>query len=164
MEYICKIATLDEMNKKWNYEIEHNDDKSNWIIWKKKYIDRFNKGLIIPYYGILGDKIICECTAVIDASVVNDNNILVNDNTAYLMAFRTITKYQGKGYFSKLFSYMLEDLKNRGYKKVTIGVEPLEVNNKEIYKHLGFTEYIGKSNNVYPVGTIIDVEYYYKML
>ena len=34
MSYICKIATLDEMEEKWNYEIEHAKDKYNWKIWK----------------------------------------------------------------------------------------------------------------------------------
>ena len=27
--YICKIANLDEMNIKWDYEIENAEDKEN---------------------------------------------------------------------------------------------------------------------------------------
>jgi hypothetical protein len=54
--YVCKIATIDEMDKKWNYEIDRaTDDKENWIIWKKENIKRFQKGQIIPYYGLLND-------------------------------------------------------------------------------------------------------------
>ena len=35
--YVCKIASIDEMNTKWDYEIEHAiNDKENWIICKKK--------------------------------------------------------------------------------------------------------------------------------
>ena len=49
------------------------------------------------------------------------------------MAFRTIEDYQGKGYFSKLFKYMIDDLKNKGYKRVTLGVEPEETKNKKRY-------------------------------
>ena len=31
--YVCKLATLDEMNEKWNYEIAHaEEDKDNWVI------------------------------------------------------------------------------------------------------------------------------------
>ena len=42
--YICKIATIDEMNKKWDYEISiATDDKENWIIWKRNNIERFKK-------------------------------------------------------------------------------------------------------------------------
>lgn len=163
--YVCKIATLEEMNIKWNYEIDHaEEDKNNWIIWKKENIDRFKKGLIIPYYGLLNGQIICECTAMINSSVVQNAKGLVDDKTAYLSAFRTILEYQGQGYFSKLFKYMLEDLKNKGYKKVTLGVEPEEKKNKEIYFKYGFNEHIKDSKEVYPDGTEINVEYYGKYL
>lgn len=163
--YICKIATIDEMNTKWNYEIENAiDDKINWMTWKKENIERFQKGLIIPYYGILDGKIICECTAALSPSVVQNSKNLVDDKIAYLTAFRTIPKYQGQGYFSKLFKYMIEDLKNRGYEKVTLGVEPEEEKNKEIYFKYGFDEHIKDSKEVYPDGTEINVEYYGKSL
>ena len=59
---------------------------------------------------------------------------------------------------------MLDDLKKRGYEYVTLGVEPLEERNKEIYKHYGFTDYIKNGKEIYPDGTIIEVEYYRKKL
>ena len=118
--YICKIATIDEMNTKWDYEIAHaKDDKNNWIIWKKENIERFKNGLIIPYYGLLDDKIICECTAAIDSSVVQNSDQLVDNKTAYLTAFRTISEFQGKGYFSKLYKFMENDLKKRDFNYLT---------------------------------------------
>ena len=163
--YICKIANLDEMNTKWDYEIEHaTDDKENWIIWKKENLKRFKKGLIIPYYGILNGKIICECTAVIDSSVVQNADGLIDEKTAYLTAFRTINEYQGQGYFSKLFKFMIEDLKHRSYEKVTLGVEPEEKKNKKIYFKYGFNEHIKNSKETYPDGTEVEVEYYSKII
>ena len=160
--YICKIANLDEMNIKWDYEIENAEDKENWIIWKKEHIKRFQKGYIIPYYGVLNGKIICECTAALDPSVVKNKEELVDDTTAYLTAFRTIPEYQGKGYFSKLFNYMINDLKSKGYKRVTIGVEPSEKKNKEIYFHYGFNKHIKDGIESFPDGTETKVEYYEK--
>ena len=110
--YVCKIASLEELERKWQYEIDNaTDDKSNWIKWKKQMIDRYNSGKIIPYYGILNGKIICECTAAIDASVIQNSENLIDDKTAYLFAFRTISEYENQGYFSKLFKFMLADLK-----------------------------------------------------
>ncbi len=165
INYICKIANIHEMNTKWDYEIDNaTDDKENWITWKKENIERFQKGLIIPYYGLLDGKIICECTAALSPSVVQNSENLVDEKIAYLTAFRTIPEYQGQGYFSKLFKFMIEDLKNRGYEKVTLGVEPEEEKNKEIYFKYGFNEHIKDSNEVYPDGTEIDVEYYGKSL
>ena len=164
-EYVCKIASLKEMNTKWDYEIAHaGDDKENWIIWKKSSIEHMQAGKSLPYYGILDGQIISEATAILDGRIAQNSDDLVDEKTAYLSAFRTIPEYQGKGYFSKLFWFMLEDLKSRGYEKVTLGVEPEEPENKQIYFHYGFTEHIKNGVETNPDGTQIDVEYYGKRL
>ena len=163
--YECKIASLEEMNLKWDYEIAHaGGDKGNWITWKKSSIEHMQEGKSLPYYGILDGKIICEATAVLDGSITQNSDGLVDERTAYLSAFRTMEGYRGKGYFSKLFWWMLSDLKNRGYEKVTLGVEPEEAENKQMYAHYGFTEHIKNGVEIYPDGTQIDVEYYGKQL
>ena len=59
---------------------------------------------------------------------------------------------------------MIKNKKKRGYEKVTLGVEPEEIKNKEIYFKYGFSEHIKDSKEVYPDGTEIDVEYYGKKL
>lgn len=164
-ELICKIPSLEEMNIKWDYEIKHSkQNKNNWVIWKNENIENFKKGNSIPYYGILNGRIICEATAMINPKIVQNSDGLVANNMAYLSAFRTIEEYQGKGYFSILFKYMLKDLKEKGYTKVTLGVEPNQEKNKKIYHHYGFTEYIKLANEVYPDGTTIEVEYYGKSI
>ena len=162
--YICKIANEEEMNIKWDYEIEHASKKDNWIIWKRENIERFKRGYSIPYYGILDGQIICECTACVDNSFIQNSDDLIDEHTAYLAAFRTISEYQGQGYFSKLFKFMIEDLKKRGYTRVTLGVEPQELKNKAIYTKYGFTEHIKDAIEYYPDGTEITVEYYAKSL
>ena len=164
-EYICKIADLREMYARWDYNIAAaSKDRENWMIWKSENIDQFIRGLIIPYYGLLDGEVICECTAVISPEALSDPEGLVDDRTAYLSAFRTSEGYRGKGYFSRLFRFMLDDLRSRGYEKVTLGVEPDETENKEIYRHLGFLTHIKDAVDVYPDGARIDVEYYGKEL
>ena len=162
MKYICKIASIEEMNKKWDYEIEHAEDKYNWQIWKEKALKCRKYEAQLPYYGILDGEIITEGTASLSPDIVQNGKDLVDDHTAYLTAFRTIPEYQGKGYFSKLFKYMVNDLKKRGYTRLTIGVEPTELKNKAIYTKYGFTNFIKTSVEEYPDGTKIEVEYYYK--
>ena len=161
--FICKIASLPEMNIKWDYEITRSGtDKENWIVWKKQNIENYKQGYIIPYYGILDGTVICEATAMIHPKIVQNSTGLVDNHTVYLSAFRTIDKFQGKGYFSKLFHFMIEDLQQKGFTKATLGVEPAEEKNKEIYAHYGFSEYIKSGKEYYPDGTVIDVEYYGK--
>ena len=162
---VCKIATLEDIIKKHDYEIEKAvDDKENWVVWKEKAIEKYNKGLSITYMGLLNDEIIYECTAAIDPTIVQNSDSLVDSKTAYLFAFRTNEEYQGRGYFSILFKFMINDLISRGYEKVTLGVEPEEEKNKTIYFKYGFTEHIKDAKEVYPDGTTIDVEYYGKKL
>ena len=81
-----------------------------------------------------------------------------------LCAFRTVKPYRGQGWFSKLMDFMLKDLKQKGYTKAVVGVEPDETRNKAIYHHWGFTEYIHTGTETYPDGTIISVEFYGKQL
>lgn len=163
--FICKILSFQEMNIKWEYEIaQSGKDKENWIVWKKQHIENYKQGYIIPYYGILEGVIICEATAMLNPKVVQNSTGLVDSHTVYLSAFRTISKFQGKGYFSKLFHFMIDDLRKKGFTKATLGVEPIEKKNKEIYAHYGFTEYIKSGKEYYPDGTVIDVEYYGKRL
>lgn len=158
-EYICKIASIDEVERKWNYEIKKHKN-SNWKIWKHESISRVKNGQSIVYYGVLNGEIICEATAMFDKSIVQNCEGLVDDKTVYLCAFRTVEKHQGKGYFSRLFQFMIDDLKRRGYKKVTLGVEPVEIDNLKIYQHLGFDTFIKSAQEIYPDGTVIDVDYY----
>ena len=161
MNYVCKIASVAEIGQKWDYEIENAIDKSNWITWKKSAIERVENGISVVYHGVLDGKIISETTALFDASVIG-NDDLTDSHTAYLMAFRTIKEYQNQGYFSKLFKFMIADLKKRGYTRVTLGVEPSEVKNMMIYFNYGFTTYLKTSCEIYPDGTKIMVNYYSK--
>ena len=163
--YICRIGTLEDIINDFDYEIERAvDDKDNWIHWKEEAIKRYKDGTAITYVGELNGEVISQAVATLDPNLVQNSEGLVDSTTAYLQAFRTKEEYQGQGYFSKVFRFMLNDLKSRGYKRVTLGVEPQEEKNKTIYKNYGFTEFIKSAPDYYPDGTSIDVEYYGKNL
>lgn len=160
-EYICKIATIDEMERKWNYEILRQRKRKNVLEkLKNDAIEHIKNGQSVTYYGKIHNRIICETTAMFDENIIQNSDKLVGDKTVYLCNFSTDKRYQGKGYFSKLYRFMINDLKNRGYEKVTLGVEPTEKDNLKIYQHLGFNEYIKSAQETYPDGTVIDVDYY----
>ncbi len=160
--YICKIATIEEMNHKWDYEISQHPGEKNWIVWKGEAIESARAGLSIPYYGILDGTVICEATAVLNPDF--EQACGKSDHTVELCAFRTNNEYRGKGYFSKLMGFTLKDLKRMSFEKAIVGVEPDETLNKEIYRHWGFTELIHTGTETYPDGTVINVEFYAKQL
>ena len=164
-QYVCRIPTSGEMERKWDYEISRNtDERENWTIWKEEALANFREGKAIPYYGILDGNIICEAMAIIDLDSAQNSEGLIDDHTAYLCAFRTNEPFRGKGYFSELFRFMTNDLRDRGYTRVTLGVEPADAENKAIYTHYGFTGYIKTETERYPDETTIRVEYYAKDL
>ena len=163
--YICKIATPAEMQRKWDYEIAcHPHDRENWLFWKQQALQRAQSGLSIPYYGLLGENIICEATAMLDATIVQNGEGLTGGDRVYLSAFRTVDDYRGQGYFSRLLSFLLADLRRRGFRLATLGVEPSELTNQSIYAHYGFGQYLKSGTETYPDGTAIAVDYYAKPL
>ena len=160
--YFCKIASIEEMEQKWDYEISQHSEKRNWIVWKDEAIESARTGLSIPYYGILDGTVICEATAVLNPGF--EQACGKPDHTVELCAFRTNKEYRGKGYFSKLMIFLQEDLKKKGYRKAVVGVEPKEKSNREIYRHWGFTENFATGTETYPDGTVIQVEFLGKPL
>lgn len=58
----------------------------------------------------------------------------------YFEAFRINRKYQGKGLGQKLIEYTINDLKEKGFKEFTIGVEEDNQKAKHIYFKYGFTQ------------------------
>ena len=43
-KYVCKIASPEEMNQKWDYEISQHPGEKNWIVWKDEAIKDFRAG------------------------------------------------------------------------------------------------------------------------
>lgn len=85
--FICKIASLAEMNTKWDYEIARSgEDRENWIVWKKRNMEKYRRGDILPYYGILEGRIIWEATAMLHPDIVQNSAGLVDRHTVSLSA------------------------------------------------------------------------------
>lgn len=174
MNYVCKIATLDEIIKRMDYLIEIHPNNNLWIKAKENAIRGYKEKSKIMYIGLLNDEIICEATAYVNelafiGDIKNTENLL-SKYRAYLSAFRTNKEYENNGYFSKLYKYMEKDLKEKGYKELSLGVEPNEIRNILIYFKYGFTNYIkttieslpGSTNNSKPIEEIVN--FYYKKI
>lgn len=144
--FICKVATREELLKRWEYLVEIHPGNNDWIVYKENALRNFDNKNTISYLGFLDDKIICEATAYIkeDAFIgdISEPSGLLNNDMVYLAAFRTNKEYEGQGFFSKLYKFMENDLKEKGYSELSLGVGPEDVRNIEIYFHLGFREYI----------------------
>ena len=162
--YKCIIATKELLTKKWDIEIKKHDNSD---VWKKFKIESLrNIDNRIVYMGILNNEIITEATAIVSENDIDMQNkdSLVGEGKAYLTAFRTNKKFENQGYFSKLYKFMENDLKKRGFNSLTLGVEPCETRNIQIYLKWGFSKYIKTDYEYYPNGEKILVNYYEKEL
>jgi len=105
----------------------------------------------------------------IDVYVIEDTNEFIGELTVnyishdllsetipnirvYFEAFRIDKKHQGKGLGKKLIEYTINDLKEKGFKEFTIGVEEDNERAKHIYFKYGFIEPIdhGKGDEFDP--------------
>ena len=163
-KYKCVIATEELLIKKWNTEIEKHNNSDVWKKFKTESLRNINNRIV--YMGILNDEIITEATAIISKNDMDMQNKdeLIGKGKAYLTAFRTNKEFENQGYFSKLYSFMEEDLKKRGFKSLTLGVEPCETRNIQIYLKWGFAKYIKTDYEYYINGEKILVNYYEKEL
>ena len=144
--FICKVATKEELLERWNYLVKIHPGNNSWVVYKENAIRNFDEQNTISYLGFLDNEIICEATAYIKSAAfigdISDPSGLLSDDMAYLAAFRTNKEHEGKGYFGKLYKFVEQDLKEKGYTELCLGVGPEAVRNIEIYFHLGFREYI----------------------
>lgn len=144
--YVCKIASREELEKRWDYLIKIHSKNNLWVKFRDMALRNFDNKNTITYIGILDGNIICELTAYVkmDAFIgdISEPSGLLSNDMAYLAAFRTNNDYEGKGYFSKLYHFAEEDLRMLGYKELSLGVSPEDVRNILIYFHYGFSEYI----------------------
>ena len=147
----CKIATIEDMNKKWDYEIKNHPNDLRWLKWKEVAINNAKNGNRVCFYGFLNDQIIGEATAILKKE---DSGIevkeLIKPNGAYLEAFRINKEYQGRGYFSRIYKFMENYLKSQGVNILVLGVEPSEIKNLQIYSHYGFTNFLFSKIEKYP--------------
>lgn len=127
MDYECKIATLSEIIEKADYEIKMHPNNNIWKIFKERAIKNFNDKNTITYIGVLNDEIICEATAIINENGfkgdIDNYDGLLSENMVYLSGFRTNKGFERKGYFSRLFKFVESDLKNKGYSKMSLGLD-----------------------------------------
>ncbi len=144
--FVCKVANKDELLKRWDYLVRIHPNNNKWVEFKENALKHYDENSTISYLGFLDNEIICEATAYIKGSAfigdISEPSGLLSDNMVYLAAFRTNKEYEGKGYFSKLYHFVENDLKESGYTELSLGVGPEAIRNIEIYFHLGFRTYI----------------------
>ena len=142
--YITKIINASELEKIYDKKIAQNPADIHIPEQKMRRMKDAIAGTKVFFGGFIDDELICEANATVsadDAHVQNKEYVL-SGNTAYLSAFLTKEPYRQKGYFSKLYAFMENELRSMGFEHLTIGVEPEDEKNRLMYYKWGYTELI----------------------
>ena len=160
-----KIANIDEVKEKWDYEIKIHPENLLYYKAANEFINEIKNGTRISYIAKLNNKIICDLTVIVkEKGILNEAkyyNDLVSDKRVFLCGLRTIKEYQGKGYFSKFYKYVENDLKEKGYKEISLSVNIKETKNLMMYFKWNYTNYIRTEIREGKKDTFI-FNYYYK--
>lgn len=137
-------ATLSDLEQIWNMNIADNPGDDRWKRWKDEYIS-YNKSGMAATFGVLSDGMpVGEGTLLFsaDCKAVSGRSALANKTTANINALRINKEYEGKGYISALIRMMERYAAEKGYTRLTIGVEAKETRTLAIYLHWGYTEFV----------------------
>jgi len=135
MNIKVKQATIDDLGKWWDNEIRSNPHDTGLEWYKNLFINDNASGDRITFFAWDSDKIIGQVTLIIryDGKEVGDT---VNK-------LEVEPEYRGKKVSSLLIKHIEQYAKSKGINSLTIGVEPKEVRNLQIYFHWGFTNFVG---------------------
>ncbi len=138
-------ATVADLEKIWNKDIEYHLGDDRWVRWKEQYISNNISGKCTTFVVVEDDDPIGQVTVLFspECSAVKGRPMLCDGKTiANMNAFRIYKQYEGKGHISKLVSLAEVYAKGLGYSQLSIGSEAKESRNLAIYLHFGYTEFI----------------------
>ena len=117
--------------------------ESEDFIQKRK--DQINNG-IIDIYVLEHDNLIIGEVSIIYSGM---EDIYVKDKIkVYMEALRILPIYRNKGLGQLFLKEVINNIKNDGYKEITIGVADDNLNVKHIYNKLGFTEFLRREPEI----------------
>lgn len=140
-----RIATADDLERLWDYDINSNRGEEQWKKWKMQYLDYNKSGDATTFVVLDKNEPIGQITILFspNCSAVKDRPMLCNGNDiANMNAFRIRKEYEGQGHISKLVKMAEKYAKERGIKHLTIGSEAKESRNLAIYLHFGYTKFV----------------------
>ena len=132
---IVRKANVNEFMKLWNY--------SNSPTYKY-FLENINNGNVEFWTIEKSKELIGELYIYWNSEDKDEANGI---DRAYLCAFRIQKEYQGQGYGKLLMNNVLDRIKEKNFKEVTIGIDNSEFEKLDsLYSKIGFTELVKETN------------------
>lgn len=140
-----RLATAEDLEKLWNRNITEHPDDPRWKQWKTEYIANHLIGKSASFAVVIDGEPVGEGTLLFsgDCSAIGRRTALADGVTvANVNALRIRGEDEGQGHMSALVRLMERAAVERGYSRLTIGVEARETRNLAIYLHWGYTDFV----------------------
>ena len=145
MNFTCRRADRESLEKIWQKNLDRNPGDERWVRWRDEYIHRNETGSMATFIIFADGEPVGEGTLLFDPSVmaICGRTVLCDGKTVTnLNALRIEKKHEGQGHVSRMVKMMENYAKERGYEIITIGVEACEARNRAIYDHWGYKKLI----------------------
>lgn len=145
MEMEYRRATDDDLESLWRANIADNSSDPRWSQWKVEYIGYNHDGRGVTFAVVCDGEPVGEGTLLFspDCRAIGGQTGLADGMTvANINALRIRKTYEGQGHISALVRLMEQYARDRGIKRLTIGVDAKESRNLAIYLHWGYSRYI----------------------
>ena len=142
---IYRKATAEDLETIWDYQIAENPDEPAWVRWKGEFIENNRSGAAATFVAVVDGVPVGEGTLLFSPeckAIRGRRSLADGKTTTNINALRIRKAYEGQGYISALVKYMEAYAKDRGFSRVTIGVEAAETRNLGIYLHWGYDQFL----------------------
>lgn len=138
---------INELNDWWDSIIKQNSGNDTWVSWKKSFVEENISGKRKTFFAFdNSNQYIGQCTLLFEGR----NKNMTGGGKAEIIKLEVIENMRGKGISSMLYNEAKRYAKEKGVHTLTIGVEPKEVRNMQIYFHWGFTNFVECVTETYP--------------
>lgn len=144
-----RIATEKELENWWDGKIEQNPNDNSYRVWKDAFVKGNKIGERKTFFVFDHGKYIGQGTIVLKGQ----DKDMIGSGRAEIIKLEIIPEQRGKGVATKIYNEIKDFAKQNGIDTLTIGVEPCEIKNMQIYFHWGFTDFIKVTTEEYPPKT-----------
>jgi len=139
--FVYRKASLEDLERIWNYHIAENPDDPRYLRWKQDYISRNQRNEAATFVIADNDEPVGEVTL---SYLQSGSRKLLADGSGigYVQALRIRKEYEGQGHSSRLMRTMEAYAAERGFSKLTIGVEAAQTRTLGMYLHWGYDQFV----------------------
>ena len=141
-----RLASVGEIEAWWNKKISKRPNDFSYKKWKENFVKDNKNGTRKTIFAFDNGKYIGQGTLLLESN----DKVLTGKGKAEIIKLEILPKYRGRGIATKIFKEIEKLAKKMKIKMLTIGVEPCEVKNMQIYFHWGFTQFLQCISETYP--------------